>query len=220
MKTPAKLFRKLGLASALLAAAFGCSETMPDQAAAEARGLAADARADVADANARVTAAVAHVKAAEADARVDALANRRTESSPRAKTRIPSGTVLRVFLIDAIDSDTSSAGDRFLASLAESVVVNGATLLSKGTKVRGRVINAQGSAKVKGRAFLHLDLTDIVQANNRMVAITTSSFEETADSTKTRDAGKKGAAIGAGTGVVHYDPETRLDFTLTSPADL
>jgi hypothetical protein len=131
-------------------------------------------------------------------------------------------------------------------------VVNGATLLPKGTRVRGHVINAEGSGKVKGRAFVHLELTDIVQANNRLVAIKTSTFEETADSTQARDTGviaggagagavigailggKKGAAIGAitggsaGTGVVlatpgkelHYEPETRLDFTLTNSIEL
>lgn len=252
MKTPRSLFRKLGLASALLAATFGCSETTPDQAAAVARDRAADARADVLDANARVTAADAHVKAAEADARVDALSSRRAENTPVPKARIPSGTLLKVFLIDAIDSSTSVPGDRFLASLSESVVVNGATLLPRGTRVRGRVVDAQGAGKIKGRAFLQLDLTDIVRSNNRVLPIETGTLEATADSTQTRDAeviaggagvgaiigaiagGKKGAAIGAivgggaGTGVVletrgkeiHYDPETRLEFTLSSPVDL
>src|SRR5436190_18444935 len=100
MKTPANMLRKLGLASALLAATFGCSVTTPDQAAADARDRAADARADVVDANARVTAADAPVKAAEADPRVDALTTRHVENTSRARTRIPSGTVLKVFLID------------------------------------------------------------------------------------------------------------------------
>jgi hypothetical protein len=258
MKTLCTVFRRLSLTSALLAAAFGCSATTPDQTAAEARTTVAAARADVVDANARVTAANAHVKLAQADARAEALTDRRVEDAKvakdvrPAKAIIPSGTLLQVFLIDAIGSESSLPGDRFLASLAESVVVNGATLLPKGTRVRGHVINAEGAGKVKGRAFIHLELTDIVQANNRLVTIKTSTFEETADSTQTRDAGviaggagvgavigavlggKKGAAIGAitgggaGTGVVlatpgkkiQYDPETRLDFTLTNSIEL
>src|SRR6185436_16913847 len=97
----------------------------------------ADAHASVVQAHARVTAANVHVKAAEAGARADALAGPQTAKTG-AKTVIPSGTMLKVFLIDAIDSDTSSPGDRFLASLAESVVINGTTLLSRGTKIRGR----------------------------------------------------------------------------------
>jgi hypothetical protein len=249
MKTHWTVFRRLSLTSALLAAAFGCSATTPDQTAADARTTAAAARADVVDANARVTAANANVKLAQADARAEALSDRRVQD---AKAAIPSGTLLRVFLIDAIGSETSLPRDRFLASLADSVVVNGATLLSKGTRVRGHVINAEGSGKVKGRAFIHLELTDIVQSDNRLVAIKTSTYEATADSTQTRDAavvtggagvgavigavlgGKKGAAIGAitgggaGTGVVlataskeiQYAPETRLDFTLANSIEL
>src|SRR4030095_16510777 len=141
------------------------------------------------------------------------------------KLMIPSGTVLRVLLIDGLSTDTNSAGDRFLASLAEPIVVEGSTLLPKVMKVRGRVIDVEDSGRVKGEASIRLALTDIIQGN-RMIAITTNTFSATAASSTTRDAGiiaggagvgavigaitggKKGAGIGAisgggaGTGVV------------------
>jgi hypothetical protein len=223
---------KLVLVSILLVGVFSCSSASPEKAAAEARSEAADARVDAADANARVTAADAHVKAADArvkaadagvvaaDARVAAAANptaKGTFNPSKAKVVIPSGTVLKVSLIDPVNSDTSSPGDHFMASLAESVVINGATLLQKGTKVRGRVIDAEDSGRVKGRAAIRLALTDIMQGD-KTVAIRTETFAATADSSQTRDAeviaggagvgavigaiagGKKGAAIGAATG--------------------
>jgi hypothetical protein len=225
---------KLVLISILLVGVFSCSSASPEKAAAEARSEAADARVDAADANARVTEADAHVKAADArvkaadagvvaadaDARVAAAANptaKGTFNPSKARVVIPSGTVLKVSLIDPVNSDTSSPGDRFMASLAESVVINGATLLQKGTKVRGRVIDAEGSGRVKGRAAIRLALTDIMQ-DDKTVAIRTETFAATADSSQTRDAeviaggagvgavvgaiagGKKGAAIGAATG--------------------
>jgi len=197
MKRFSTLVIQLAMTSVLLSASFGCS--VSDQAA-EARTQAMDERAGVADANARVTAADAHVKAAEAVARVHALAARQGEHKAGGKGVIPSGTILKVFLIDAIDSKTSSPGDHFLASLAESVVIKGVTVLPRGTRVRGRVIHAEGAGKeVKGHALIHLDLTDIVPGNSRAVAITTKVFEEHE---------------------IHYDPETRLDFTLTSPVTL
>ena len=65
-----------------------------------ARDQAVAARADVADANARVTAADAHVKVAEANARMDASVHRGKEKTARVKGVIPSGTLLKVFLID------------------------------------------------------------------------------------------------------------------------
>jgi hypothetical protein len=216
---------KLVLISILLVGVFSCSSASPEKAAAEARSEAADARVDAADANARVTEADAHVKAADArvkaaDARVAAAANptaKGTFNPSKARVVIPSGTVLKVSLIDPVNSDTSSPGDRFMASLAESVVINGVTLLQKGTKVRGRVIDADDSGRVKGRAAIRLALTDIMQGD-KIVAIRTETFAATADSSQTRDAeviaggagvgavigaiagGKKGAAIGAATG--------------------
>ena len=156
---------------------------------------------------------------AAADARLKgAAAPAKTAVKPlKAKLVIPSGTKLSVALIDLLDTDKNSAGDHFLASLAESVVIDGATVLEKGTKVRGYVVEVEDSGRVKGLASIRLVLTDIMQGT-RMVAITTETFAATADSTQSRDAeiiagsagvgavigaiagGKKGAAIGAVTG--------------------
>jgi len=162
-----------------------------------------------------------------ADARLKgAAAPAKTAVKPlKAKLVIPSGTKLSVALIDLLDTDKNSAGDHFLASLAESVVIDGTTVLEKGTKVRGYVVEVEDSGRVKGLASIRLVLTDIMQGN-KMVPITTDTFAATADSTQSRDAeiiagsagvgavigaiagGKKGAAVGAiagggaGTGVV------------------
>jgi hypothetical protein len=224
---------KFVLISTLFVGMFGCSASA-EKAAADARVNAADARVSAADANARVEAADAHVKAADArvtaadanvvaadaDARVKAGANPPAQAAVRASRTnvvIPSGTVLTVSLIYALSSDTSRAGDRFLASLAEPVVINGATVLEKGTKVQGSVIDAEDSGRVKGRASMRLALTEIMQGN-RLVPITTRTFAATAESSTTRDAeiiaggagvgavigavagGAKGAGIGAATG--------------------
>jgi hypothetical protein len=130
---------------------------------------------------------------------------------------IPSGTVLKVSLSDTLDSSSSSVGDHFMANLSEDVLSNGITLLPKGSKVRGRVIDLEEAGRIKGRALIRLALTDIVQGDE-MIPITTETFSATADSTQKRDAGviaggagvgavigaiaggKKGAAIGAATG--------------------
>jgi hypothetical protein len=221
------------LISTLSLGAFGCAAESSEKAAADARVQAADARVDAADANARVKAADAHVKAADArvkaaDAGVEAAAadaRVKTTSTPAAKAVtltkarpvIPAGTLFQVALIDPLSTDTNSAGDRFLATLTEPVVIDGTTILQKGTKVRGRVVGVEDSGRVKGLASIHLALTDILQGD-RMVAITTDTFGATADSSKKRDGeviaggagigavigaiagGGKGAAIGAATG--------------------
>ena len=214
---------KLVLITTLSLGVLGCSANSAEADAEEARVTAADARAAAAEADARVTAADAHVRAA--DAAVDAadadarIARPTSNSASPAETRgvIPSGTLLKVALADSVDSEKSSAGDLFLANLSEAVVSDGVTLLQKGTQIRGRVVDAEGAGRVKGRATISLKLTDIVQGD-RTIPIATNTFSATSDSQQGRDAGviaggagvgavigaiaggKKGAAIGAATG--------------------
>ena len=217
---------KFVLISTLAVGGLACTPNSAEKDAADAREAAADARANAAEADARVTAADAHVRAADAaadtaDAHARVLAAREpTDASHRsAGTRfvIPSGTLLKVALLDAVDSDTSTTGDHFMANLSESVVRDGITLLEKGVQVRGRVVNVDEAGRVKGLATISLALTDIVQGTT-MIPITTQTFAASADSTQKRDAGviaggagvgavigaiaggKKGAAIGAATG--------------------
>jgi len=137
---------------------------------------------------------------------------------PPSKITIPAGTRLHVALIDSVSSDKSSSGEQFMASLTDPVVIDGKTVLAKGTKVRGRVIEATDSGPVKGRASIQLKLTDIVREHSGDIAISTKTFSAVAEPTKKRDAaiigggaglgaaigaiagGGKGAAIGAAVG--------------------
>jgi hypothetical protein len=139
------------------------------------------------------------------------------KQAPEAKSIIPAGTRLRVALTNAVSSDKSRPGDPFMGVLAEPVVIDGETLLEKGTKVRGRVVDAKGSGRVKGRAVIQLTLTEIVHDGNSL-NISTKPYSAVAESTKKRDAaiiaggagvgaaigalvgGGKGALIGAGVG--------------------
>ena len=137
---------------------------------------------------------------------------------PKPAILIPAGTTLRIALIDAVSSDQNRPGDHFAASLAAPIVIDGRTVLSKGTKIRGRVIDAKGSGRVKGRASIELKLTEIVFKDGKQMDIATKPYTVVAQSTTKRDAaiigggaglgavigaiagGGKGAAIGAGVG--------------------
>jgi len=167
------------------------------------------------------------------------------------KITIPEGTKLRIALIDGVSTTKSSPGDQFLASVADPIVVDGKTIVERGTKVRGRVTDVTESGRVKGRASIRLILTEMIQ-DGKETPISTKPYVAVAENTKKRDAtvigggtgvgaliggiagGGKGAAIGAavgagaGTGTVlatkgkdlHYPPETRLSFTLSSSVSM
>jgi len=117
--------------------------------------------------------------------------------APRVKTTIPAGTKLRVALLDTVSSDKSRPGDQFIATLAEPVVVGGKTVFAKGTRVRGRVVDAKQSGRVKGRASIELTLTEVMPATGGAVSIFTKPFSQVAEATKKRDA----AIIGGGAGL-------------------
>jgi hypothetical protein len=116
------------------------------------------------------------------------------------KVTVPAGTELTVIMIDAVSSGKNKAGDEFMASLAAPLVVGGKTVADKGTKVRGRVIDAEGSGRVKGLANIRLALTGIVDGA-KTIPIVTKPFVAEAESTKGRDAAVAGGAAGVGAAI-------------------
>jgi hypothetical protein len=119
------------------------------------------------------------------------------EQEAKPKIMVPAGTKLRIVLLDAVSSDKSRPGDQFMANLVEPIVIDGETVFDKGTKVRGRVVEAKESGRVSGRASLELTLTQIFQDEGKPLVISTKSYTAVAESTKKRDA----AVIGGGAGL-------------------
>ena len=182
----------------------GCaSQNTAEKTAAEKRELAATSR--------------------PGDARAPAV---RTPVPVVPKTiTIPAGTQLAVSLIDSVSTDKSQAGDRFVATLDQPIVIDGTTVVAKGSEVRGKVVEVDDGGRVKGRAYIRLALTEL-DAKGKSIPIDTKLFGAQAQNAKKRDAtiigggagvgaiigaiagGGKGAAIGAavgggsGTGVV------------------
>jgi hypothetical protein len=152
---------------------------------------------------------------------------------------IASRTLLKVTLIDGLNSDTSSVGDTFMARLAESIVISGATVLEKGTILSGLVSESAESGVLKEDATIGFTLTGITQGDHT-IPIVTNTFSATSIA-----GGKQGSEIVSGRagigdepgrtelvslrngGVgfafaatgreIHYGPETRLNFTLKEP---
>jgi len=130
---------------------------------------------------------------------------------------LPEGTMLTVRTLGPIDTDRNRAGDSFAASLDEDVVVEGRTILARGTEIKGMISYAAESGKVAGRSELMLELTDVI-IKGRNYPIRTSDYTEVGVSRGKRTAaaagggavlgaiigaiagGGKGAAVGATTG--------------------
>lgn len=130
---------------------------------------------------------------------------------------IPAGTPISVRTIDAIDSAKSDVGERFQASLAEPLMLDGNVVVERDALVYGRLTELRESGTFTGRSQLRLELTGIV-VNGKVVPVVTGEYEVTGKSRGASTArrtfggaalgaligaaadGGKGAAIGAGVG--------------------
>jgi hypothetical protein len=120
-----------------------------------------------------------------------------------ANVTIPAGTRISVRTIDAIDSSRNLPGDRFQASLAEPLMLDGDVVVEKDTLVFGRLTQSKESGTFSGRSQLRLELTGIV-VQGKTVPVLTGDYEVTGKSrgasTAKRTVG--GAALGAIIGAV------------------
>lgn len=153
------------------------------------------------------------------DASESGRAQAREESRPRLETlTIPAGTLVVASLDTRLSSDTNHAGDSFVATTIEPIVIGGKTLAPAGTKIRGNLRDVQASGRVKGRARMTLVYKEMVDSAGNAHAISAHPLTLQAASTTHGDVekiaaggvlgaviggitgGGKGAAIGAGAG--------------------
>jgi hypothetical protein len=106
---------------------------------------------------------------------------------------IPSGTRLSVRLSQPISAKNNNVGDTFRGALAQSVRVNGVTVLKAGTPVGGTVVAAKGQGRFKGAGDLGIELTSVGPHS-----VSTTAYEKTAGGKGKRSATMIGGGGGAG----------------------
>lgn len=131
---------------------------------------------------------------------------------------LQAGTNLAVRLGETLSSDHNYTGDTFRGTLQSPVIVDSFIIADKGSKVFGKVVNAQAGGRVQGVSGLALALTEINTTDGQRVRVQTDAYEKRGPSSAGTDAatiaggaalgaiigaiagGGKGAAIGAGAG--------------------
>lgn len=84
------------------------------------------------------------------------------QTGPAPTISVPAGTRLVVRMSDTVDSSRHGAGHRFRGQLESAVVVNGVTVLPRGTIVHGQVMGAQQAGRAVGSSELSLAFTDVM----------------------------------------------------------
>ena len=139
-------------------------------------------------------------------------------TAPR-KEMVPvaAGTRVAVRLGQGISTEKNNSGDRFAATLAAPLSVNGKTVAPAGARVEGMLTDVTDAGRVQGRASLTMVLRQLT-VDGSDYTMTTQPLTMVARGTKKKDAaiiggsaaagavigaivgGGKGAAIGAGVG--------------------
>lgn len=111
---------------------------------------------------------------------------------------VPAGTRISVRTIDRIDSSKNHPGDRFEASLEQSLTIDGNVVVAKGADVYGRLTESNKSGTFTGRSELQLELTGIA-VNGQTVPLVTGEYELTGKSRGASTAKRTigGAAVGS-----------------------
>jgi hypothetical protein len=106
---------------------------------------------------------------------------------------VPSGTTLAVRLSQGLSSKTNNLGDPFSGSLAQSVHVEGMTVLKAGVPVSGTVVAVRKQGKFKGEGQLGIQLNRVGSYE-----VTTQEYEQTVKGKGKRTAAMVGGGAGGG----------------------
>jgi hypothetical protein len=202
-----------------------------------------------APAKATKTASPPDAAAASAPARSSA-AGAPAPAPARTSVTVPAGTMVNVRLTQAINVDTSKAGQTFKAIVDDPVMIGGAIAIPRGAQAVVQAVNVEQSGKFKGSDKVTLKLNAIGYGG--MMYDVSSAYVETKGKGEGKRTARKvgggaglgaivggiagggeGAAIGAVAGAVtggaiasggeehlQLPAETRLQFNLTSAVDL
>src|SRR6266853_2752445 len=139
-------------------------------------------------------------------------------------TKLPEGTPIPIRLQSALSSASAHAGDSFSATVDEPVVIDGQTLIDRGTPATGRVLEAKPSANSLGPSlvpgYLRIVLVSL-KIGGRPVMIETSSIFAKGGIREDRH-----PATGAASGDSRKDRDIvfgidrRLNFRLAQTVDL
>src|SRR3989449_9239886 len=127
-----------------------------------------------------------------------------TYASSPAPMMVPKQTPTHITLNQALPSNRSKPGQHFEATVSEPVMLDGKTVIPRGAKVEGRVVDAHPSGRLMGRARLRMAL-DAVQVNGQTYDIRTASYAREGSAHKKRNLVWIGGGAGGG-GLVSAPP--------------
>lgn len=120
-----------------------------------------------------------------------------TYASSPAPMMVPKQTPIHITLNQTLASNRSKPGQHFEATVSEPVMLDGKTVIPRGAKVEGRVVDVHPSGRLMGRARLRMAL-DAVQVDGQTYDIRTASYAREGSAHKKRNLLWIGGGAGGG----------------------
>jgi len=116
---------------------------------------------------------------------------------------VTASTMLRVRMIDGVDSSVNHTGEIFHAALEIPLVVDSTVVVPRGTDIYVRLASSKSAGRLKGKSELHLELLKM-EFQGRSYSLYSSTYTAAGDSRGKQTAKKvgSGAAIGAVIGAI------------------
>jgi hypothetical protein len=132
------------------------------------------------------------------------------QSEPEAAVRqphsvtLPAGTNVMVRLGETLSTDHNYTGDTFRGTLQNPIIQDGFIIADRGSKVLGRIVNAQKAGHMGAAADLNLTVTEINTTDGQRVTIQTNTSDRKGPANTGQQTAKiaGGAALGAIIGAV------------------
>ena len=120
----------------------------------------------------------------------------------RHTVTIAVGTLLPVRIGETLSARNNEEGDTFLATLDQPLVIDGFVIAERGSRVEGRVMEAESTGRAKGSSRIGIELVKISTSDGQHVRIRTAAYKKESNTSNGKDVAKVGviAAIGAAIG--------------------
>ena len=116
------------------------------------------------------------------------------------KVTIPTGTSVRIQMIDSINSKKNKVGESFAASLAEPIVAGNQVVVPKGVDVFVKLTESKSAGKMKGKSELQLSLDHLV-LHGKTYELSSSTYKAEGGSRGKQTAKRVGIGAGIGTAI-------------------
>lgn len=117
---------------------------------------------------------------------------------------LAAGTMVSVRLGETLSTDHNYTGDTFRGTLQSPIIQDGFIIADRGSKVLGRIVNAQKAGHLEGPADLNLTVSEINTTDGQRVSVQTNTNDRKGPTNTGQNTAKiaGGAALGAIIGAV------------------